>query len=150
MSINGIGDEYIREFTEIWNTSYSVDNFLERFPRKMARRSALSTASLLRKGGIELKAMVRGAKAPNTKDGRTLNGHRLGHATEAMYQRIAAYAERYGYKSVNDAVMVLIDLSLTEDEEGIEYQPPRSPHSLRLTRNKKSRPNRWSRLTTSM
>ncbi len=41
-----------------------------------------------------------------------------------MYQRVADYAERYGYKTINDAVVVLIDLSLTEDEEGIDYQPP--------------------------
>lgn len=61
---------------------------------------------------------------PNLKDGRTLKGRRLGWISEAMYQRVAAYAERYGYKTVNDAVVVLIDLSLTEDEEGIDYRPP--------------------------
>ena len=33
--------------------------------------------------------------------------------------------QRPRYRSVNDAVVVLIDLSLTEDEEGIEdYRPP--------------------------
>ncbi len=61
---------------------------------------------------------------PNLKDGRTLKGRRLGWISEAMYQRVADYAERYGYKTVNDAAVVLIDLSLTEDEEGIDYQPP--------------------------
>lgn len=61
---------------------------------------------------------------PNLKDGRYTNGRRLGWISEAMYQRVAAYAERYGYKSINDAVVVLIDLSLTDDEEGIYYQPP--------------------------
>ena len=59
----------------------------------------------------------------NLKDGRT-TGRRLGWVSEAMYHRLADYAKRYGYKSVNDAVVALIDLSLTEDEEGINYQPP--------------------------
>ncbi len=63
---------------------------------------------------------------PNLKDGRTLKGkgHRLGWISEAMHQRVADYATRYGYKTVNDAVVALIDLSLTEDEEGIDYKPP--------------------------
>lgn len=60
----------------------------------------------------------------NTKDGRYKNGRRLGWVSEAMYQRIAAYSKRYGYKTVNDALVVLIDQSLTEDEEGIDYTPP--------------------------
>jgi len=129
MTTSGIGDEYAKMFAEIWNSSYSVDDFLEKFPRKLARQSALTTASLLRKSGMDLKVMIRGNKSPdgenprNTKDGRT-TGHRLGWVSDAMYNRLEAYATRYGYKGVNDALVVLLDMGLTEDEEGIDYQPP--------------------------
>lgn len=68
----------------------------------------------------------------NTKDGRYTNGRRLGWISEAMYQRVAGYAERYGYKTVNDAVIVLLDMGLTEDETATDWEPP-APNLFEVT-----------------
>lgn len=81
--------EWIKLFISYWNSSDSLDEFLDRYPNKIKRKSASVMASQLRKEGYELKKLTPLARRPKPERMRLIEVALKFRNLGATYEEIA-------------------------------------------------------------